>query len=53
MKKKEKILKIINKLLAIFRICRAKTTPEPKPILPKEGMYPQPEELDKPDDNVW
>ena len=53
MKKKEKILKIINKLLAIFRICRAPVNPEPKPILPKEGMYPQPEELDNPDDNVW
>lgn len=56
MKKKEKIIKIINKLLAIFKICRAKPTPEPAPsvlIIPKQGLYPQPEALDNPDDNVW
>lgn len=53
MKKKEKILKIINKLLAIFKICRAKTTPEPAPIIPKQGLYPHTEELDTPEDNVW
>lgn len=56
MKKKEKILKIINKLLAIFKICRTKTTPEPAPsvtIIPKQGLYPHTEELDNPDDNVW
>jgi hypothetical protein len=56
MKKKEKILKIINKLLAIFRICRAPVTPEPAPsvpIIPKQGLYPHQEELDTPEDNVW
>jgi len=60
----KKVIRIINKLFLIFRICRAKKQP-PKEIIPSniscsagKGMYPSPsvsieDILDEVTDNVW